>query len=121
MLNIDEESNLKDLINLANGSPGKIIKDIKIWNELPNEIKNNLDFPLTDNLEILKISKVISETLNINQQIFFINLVQKRCWEKTKNKDLVKKLEDLKVHLRDTIQPRLAWEVALLKMAIIDL
>ncbi len=120
-LNIDEELNLKDLINLANGSPGKILNDIKIWNELPKEIKKNLDFPLSDNLEILKISKMISEELEINQQIFLVNFLQIKYWHKTKSKNIVEKLEVLKVHLKSLIQPRLAWEVALLKIAIEDL
>ena len=38
-----------------------------------------------------------------------------------KNKNIVKKLEDLKGYLRDLVQPRLAWEVTLLKIAIEDL
>ena len=109
------------MINSANGSPGKLLNDIKIWNELPFEIKNNLDFPLNDTLEILKISKLISEELEIDKQIFLINFLQNKCWGKTNNQSLVKKLEDLKVHLKSFIQPRLAWEVTLLKIAIEDL
>ena len=118
--NIDELK-LKDLITLANGSPGKILSDIKIWNELPNELKDNLDFSLSDTLEILKISKIISEELEIDQQIFLANYLQKKYWEKTTNHNIVKKLEDLKIHLKGFIQPRLAWEVTLLKIAIEDI
>ena len=119
--NIDGELNLNDFINSADGSPGKIIHNIKIWNELPNEIKDNLDFPLNNNLEILTISKTISEELNIDQQVFLINFIQRKYWEKTKNKKIVKKLEDLKVNLKNYVQPRLAWEVTLLKISIEDL
>ena len=121
ILNIYEKSNLKDLIHSANGSPGKILNDIKIWNLIPNDIKDNLDLPLTDNLEILKIAKLISEELEIDQQIFLVNITQKRWWEKTKNVNIIKKLEDLKLHLKSFIQPRLAWEVTLLRIAIEDL
>ena len=98
-----------------------MLNDIKIWNELPNEIKENFEFPLSDNLEILKISKIISEELDINQQIFLINFIQQKYWVKTKKKSIVKKLENLKSHLKSFIQPRLAWEVTLLKIAIEDL
>ena len=121
ILNIYEKSNLKDLINSANGSPGKILNDIKIWNLIPNDIKDNLDLPLTDNLEILKIAKLISEELEIDQQIFLVNITQKKWWEKTNNVNIIKKLEDLKLHLKSFIQPRLAWEITLLKIAIEDL
>ena len=120
-LNIDEELNLKYLINSANGSPGKTLNDLKIWNELPSEIKDNLKLPLNDNLEILKISKIISEELEIYQQVFLINFLQRKYWEITKRKSIINKLETLKGHLKSLIQPRLAWEVTLLKIAIEDL
>ena len=121
IFNNEEESNLKDFINLSNGSPGKILNDIKIWNELPIKIKNNLNFPLQDNLEILKLSKIIAEELEIHQQLFLINFLQKKYWKKTKNKNIIKKLEDLKVYLKGFIQPQFAWEVTLLKITIEDI
>ena len=97
------------------------MNDIKIWNELPIKIKNNLNFPLQDNLEILKLSKIIAEELEIHQQLFLINFLQKKYWKKTKNKNIIKKLEDLKVYLKGFIQPQFAWEVTLLKIAIEDI
>ena len=121
ILKKDEKLNIKDFINSANGSPGKILNDIKIWNELPDEIKDNLDFPLSDNLEILKISKIISEELEIYKQIFLINFLQNKWWGETKNISIIKKLEDLKKYLKSFIQPRLAWEVTMLKIANEDL
>ena len=120
-LDFYKELNFQSFINSANGSPGKILKDIKLWNELPNEIKENLDLPLSDNLKILKITKIISEKLDIDQQMFLINFIQQKYWAKTKNSKIIKKLENLKVHLKGFIQPRLAWEVTLLKIAIEDL
>ena len=107
----------KDFIKLANGSPRKMLNNIKIWNELPNEIKDNLEIPLRDNLKIFKISKLISEQLEINQQIFLINVIQNKWWEQTKNRNIIQQLEDLKSYLRNFIQPRFAWEVTLLKIA----
>ena len=121
VLDIYEELNLQDFINSANGSPGKILEDIKLWKELPNEIKENLNFPLKDNLKILKIAKIISDELDIDQQMFLINFVQQKYWAKTKNNNIVKKLENLKINLKGFINPRLAWEVTLLKIAIEDL
>ena len=121
IFNFEEGLNMEDLIDLSNGSPGKILNNIKIWNELPNEIKDNLEFPISDNLKILKISKIITEELEIYQQVFLVNFIQKKCWEKTKNKNMIKTLEDLKINIRGFIQPRLSWEVALLKIAIKDL
>ena len=120
-INNDQEFNLKYLIHLANGSPGKILNNIKIWNELPTKIKDDLDFPLRNSVNILKISKMISEELEIDQQMFLINIMQRKYWDITKNKKVIQKLEDLKANLRGFIQPRLAWEVTLLKIAFEDL
>ena len=92
-----------------------------MWNQLSNEIKDNLDSPLSDNLEILKISKIITEELEVDKQVFLINFIQKKWWRKTKNRNMIKILEDLKINIKSFIQPRLSWEVALLKIAIKDL
>ena len=119
--NIYEELNLQDLIYDANGSPGQILKNIKIWKEIPNEIKDNLNFPLNNDLEILTIAKLITEKLEIDQQIFFVNFLQNKWWKKTKNINIIKNLEVLKLNLKNLIQPRLSWEISLLKIAIEEL
>jgi len=115
--------NLKfeDLINSANGSPNQLLKNIEIWNEFSDEIISKLNSPIKNNLEILEISKSISEKLEILQQICLVNLIQTIWWRKTKNISLVKKLENLKYLLRKNIQPRLAWEIAFLKISMEDI
>ena len=42
-------------------------------------------------------------------------------WGKTRTIALIKKLENLKYLLRKNIQPRLAWEIALLKISMEDI
>ena len=120
-LDITKNLTFQDLVNSANGSPGNLCKNIEIWKELSDEITSKLNFPLKDNLEILQVCKSISEQLEIYQQICLINLIQQIWWRKTRNINLVKKLEKLKLHIKNNIQPRLAWEVTLLKIAIEDL
>jgi len=77
-----------------------------------------LDSQIKNSLEILEISKSISEKLEISHQIFLVNLIQTIWWRKTKKISLVKKLENLKLYLRKNIQPRLAWEITFLKIFI---
>ena len=109
------------MINSANGSPRQLLKNIEIWNELSDEITSKLDSPLKNSLEILKLSKLISEQLEIYQQISLANLIQIIWWRNTKNVDVVKKIENLKLKLRKNIQPRLAWEITFLKISIEDM
>ena len=117
-LKINKKLHFQDFINSANGSPGQLLKNIGIWNELSDEIINKLNSPIKDSLEILEVSKLVSEQLDIKQQICLINFIQIIWWRKTKNIDLVKKLEDLKSNLKNNVQPRLSWEVTFLKILI---
>ena len=118
--NIDGKFKIEDLINFSNGSPGKLLKNIEILNALPDEIIDKLNSPIKSSLKILEVSKLITEQLEIYQQICLVNLIQVNWWRKTKNVDLVKKLEKLKFHITKNIQPRLAWETTLLKISIKD-
>ena len=111
----------EDLINSANGSPNQLLKNIEIWNNFSDEIISKLDSPIKNSLEILEISKLISEKLEIYQQICLVNLIQTIWWRDTKNISLVKKLENLKYLLRKNIQPKLAWEITFLKISMEDL
>jgi len=45
------------------------LKNIEIWNDFSDEIINKLDSPIKDSLEILEVSKLVSEKLEIYQQI----------------------------------------------------
>ncbi|WP_288262179.1 DNA polymerase III subunit delta' [uncultured Prochlorococcus sp.] len=119
--NINTKLKFEDLINSANGSPGQLLKNIKIWNELSDEITSKLNFPIKNSLEILEVSKLISEQLEIHQQLCLVNFIQIIWWRKTKSIDLVKKLEKLKFHIRKNIQPRLAWEITFLKISMEDI
>jgi len=120
-LKINTKLKFEDLINSANGSPKKLLKNIEICNDFSDEIISKLDYPIKNSLEILEISKLISEKLEIFQQICLVNLIQTIWWRKTKNVRLVKKLENLKYLLRKNIQPRLAWEITFLKISMEDM
>jgi len=120
-LEINSNFKFEDFINSANGSPNQLLKNIEIWNDYSDEIISKLDSPIKNSLEILEISKLISEKLDIYQQICLVNLIQTIWWRKTKNINLVNKLENLKNLLRRNIQPKLAWEITFLKISMQDI
>ena len=120
-LNINTKLKFEDLLNAANGSPNQLLRNIEIWNDFSDEIISKLDSPIKNSQKILEISKSISEKLEIFQQISLVNLIQTIWWRKTKNIGLVKKLENLKYLLRKNIQPRLSWEITLLRISIEDI
>ena len=118
---INKKLKFEDLINSANGSPGQLLKNIEIWSGLSDEITSKLDYPIQNSLQILELSKLISEELDIYKQICLVNLIQIIWWRKTKNFELIKKLENLKSNLKKNIQPRLAWEITFLKISMENL
>ncbi len=121
VLKINSKLKFEDLINSSNGSPNQLLKNIEIWNELSNEITSKLDYPIKNYLELLEVSKLITEKLEIYQQIYLLNFIQILWWRSTKNINLLKKLEKLKIHLRKNIQPKLAWEITFLKILMEDI
>ncbi len=115
-LEILEELNFQDLVNSSNGSPKEVLKNIQIWNELSDEIKRKLNLPMKDNLRIFEVAKLITEELDTSKQIGLINLLQQIWWRKTKDSNLIRKLENLKLLIKNNVQPRLAWEVTFFRI-----
>jgi len=120
-LDIKNTINIQDLINSSNGSPGELLKNIEMWHELSLEIKSKLDYPIKDSIEALQVTKLISEQLDLDQQINLVNFIQIIWWRQTNNINLIKKLENLKFKLKQNIQPRLAWEITFLKISMEDM
>ncbi len=111
---------LKELIDFSYGSPGRYLINLKYWLSIPSPLRQKLEIQLTNQIELLKLAKEITDELNIEQQLWFIDFQQNRAWEKEKNSNMVKKLEELRKQLLKHVQPRLAWEVALLEINLID-
>ena len=105
-----------DIISFSNGSPGKYLKNMQNWLEITDELRQRLEIKSNHHIELLKTAKEITDKLNIEQQLWFINFQQHRIWEKENDPRMIKKLEELRRQLLNYVQPRLAWEVTLLEM-----
>ncbi len=109
---------INDLITFSCGSPGRYLNNIQCWLELSDELRKKLEMELTNQIELLKLAKEITDELSIEQQLWLINFKQNKAWEKNKDSEMVKKLEELRIQLLAYVQPRLAWELALLDMKL---
>ena len=56
------------------------------------------------------------EALDGEQQLWLINWWQQALWTSSRDVESLKRLETLRRHLLSFVQPRLAWEVALLDL-----
>ena len=111
---------IKDLISFSNGSPGRFLTNIQYWLDISNVLDNNLEIKLRNKIDILSLAKVITDELDIEQQLWFIDFQQNIIWEKENNTKIIQKLEELRKQLITYVQPRLAWEVALLEINLRD-
>jgi len=109
---------LENMIFISNGSSGKLLDNLENWNQIPEGIKQDIKFPLKNFENILLLAKNITNDLNLNQQEFLLDYTQRNWWKLTKNKKIVEILESIKFNINANSQPRISWEVGLLKIKL---
>ncbi len=117
--NLDISDGIKEieLTSLAAGSPGAFIEHLKHWHQIPQEIINQLkNLSSYDSIAILSLAKRITEELNIDSQIWLINWFQQNIWITKKHVMTIVRLEKLRSQILAFVQPRLAWEIALIEI-----
>jgi len=115
---IQKIANIDDLIFISNGSPGKLLKNLRWVKKISKDIILSLKYPDYNYEEALKLAKIITEDLNLSDQEILLDYLQCNWWRKTHRENLVNCLEDIKKNIVNNIQPRLAWEVGLLRIII---
>ena len=111
---------IRELIDFSCGSPGRYMTNLQFWLSFSSPLRQKLEIQLTNPIELLKLAKEITDELNIEQQLWLIDFQQNRAWTKEKNSNIVMQLEELRKQLLKFVQPRLAWEVTLLEINLID-
>ncbi len=116
--NINEipREKIQELISFSDGSPGRYLTNIQYWLDISSALEQNTEIKLTNKIDVLKLAKDITDELNIEQQLWFINFQQNIMWEKENNSNMVVRLEELRKQLLTYVQPRLAWEITLLEI-----
>ncbi len=119
---IDEITNekIQELIDFSYGSPGRYLINLQFWLGISSPLREKLEIKLDNQIELLKLAKEITDELNIEQQLWLIDFEQNKNWIKERNSNIVKKLEELRKQLLNYVQPRLAWEVTLLEIKLLD-
>ncbi len=110
----------RELIDFSYGSPGRYLINLQYWLSISSPLREKLEIQITNRIELLKLAKEITDELNIEQQLWLIDFKQNRAWKKEKNSNKVNQLEELRKQLLKYVQPRLAWEVTLLEINLVD-
>lgn len=104
------------LLALAGGSPGALLAHRREWDRLPDGLAARLQEVPTNPLGALDLAREVSEGLEGDQQLWILNWWQTWLWHQHCNPHHMARLEVLRKHLLGHVQPRLAWEVALLEL-----
>jgi len=111
---------IRELIDFSYGSPGRYLINLKNWFSISSPLRQKLEIQLTNQIDLLQLAKEITDELNIEQQLWLIDFQQNRAWFKNNNSKIVKQFEELRKQLLKYVQPRLAWEITLLEINLIN-
>ena len=106
-----------ELLALAGGSPGALLDHRQRWAALPEELTQRLRQKPAEPVEALSLARDLCEALDGEQQLWLINWWQQQLWRSGAGEKSLRRLEKLRRHLLSFVQPRLAWEVALLALS----
>ena len=106
-----------ELLDLAAGSPGALLFHRHQWRSLPAGLADRLRCLGPDPVEALHLARDLTEALDGEQQLWLLGWWQWAVWRSLGQVGPQRRLERLRGHLRSFVQPRLAWEVALLELA----
>lgn len=105
-----------ELLELAAGSPGALLRHRRHWRSLPDGLADRLLALGREPMEALGLARDLSEALDGEQQLWLLNWWQLQLWRGRHELAPLQRIEQLRSHLLAYVQPRLAWEVALLDL-----
>ena len=97
--------------------------DLRQWRALPPELPPRCAALLAASdarvkpQEALALARDLSEALEVEEQLWLLDWWQLRLWRQRPDASQQRRLETLRRQLRAYVQPRLAWEVALLDLS----
>lgn len=112
-----------ELLELAAGSPGALLEQRQQWLALPDGLAQRcIDLVGQQQgsvgaVEALTLARDLSEALDVEQQLWLLEWWQLRLWRLRQDASQQVRFERLRRQLRAYVQPRLAWEVALLELS----
>ncbi|MGK7912203.1 MAG: DNA polymerase III subunit delta' [Synechococcus sp.] len=104
---------------LAQGSPGKALEAIEMWQAIPADLIDRLQQWPTSPKSALSLGRDIAKQIDVPHQLWLLDFLQQSVWNEsqfTERADAIKRLEDARKQLRAFVSPQLVWEVTLRPM-----
>ena len=109
--------NIETLIYISNGSPGKLLENWELCKQIPESVFEDLKYPIKDPKKILILVQMLCDELDKKHQEFLLDYIQCHWWREYHDSKVSVILEEIKSNLINNIQPKLSWEIGLLKLA----
>ena len=106
----------EELLAMASGSPGALLAHRERWGGLPPDLIERLGGRPASARDALALARDLTESLDGEQQLWLLDWWQHKLWSQCGDNRPLRRLETLRRHLLGFVQPRLAWEVALLEL-----
>lgn len=106
------------VLQLAQGSPGEAIAHWQRLQEIPATLLERISQPPQTLWDAMRLAREI-HNLDFEAQLWLVDFCQQSWWqsEQTANRLLsLQVLEEAREHLRRSVQPRLVWEVTLMRL-----
>ena len=107
-----------ELLAMAVGSPGALLNHRRQLDDLPKDLMSRLVRLPEQPLQALALARDLCDVLDGEQQLWLIDWWQQQLWRSGVEEGRLRRLESLRRHLVSFVQPRLAWEVALLDLMV---
>jgi DNA polymerase III subunit delta' len=105
-----------EILALAQGSPGEAIAH---WQQLqavsPEMLKTISEVPRSLR-QALDVAKQVAKELDTEAQLWLLDYLQHRYWQDYQRSDYLEALEKARRYLLQYVQPRLVWEVTLMRL-----
>jgi DNA polymerase III subunit delta' len=105
-----------ELMAIAQGSPGQAISSWEQLQLVPDELLHSLRQSPKTPLAALNLAQTITSKLDGQTQLWLIDYLQYYYWQQNHQAQLMATWEKIRQCLLSYVQPRLAWECALLEL-----
>ena len=114
---VDPAQDPLEVRELAAGSPGALLRHRQHWEALPEGMADRLLRLEADPLAALGLARDLCEVLDGEEQLWLLDWWQLALWRRHRLEGQARRIEHLRSQLCAYVQPRLAWEVALLELS----
>lgn len=104
-----------EILDLAQGSPGEAIDHWQQLQTIPPELISAVTRLPANLREGLDLARWVAQTLDAETQLWLLDYLQGYFWRQQGRADLLQHLEDARRYLIQYVQPRLVWEVLLMR------